>query len=697
MANRFLDSGGDTLPPKTNRFLEESNSSPDPEAPRSFTDSMSARAREGWESLTNPLGNRQSIMPKKDETAGDFVRRAASKDIPEGVGAPLKMMSGFGQIAASPAGAAGETIERKAAIASGIDPKKAEKLARDTGDVTSLIPLFPLAKGSPNIAKGITSGSGKIIGGIRGGVNAVSDAMSTKVPIDKENAHIINVLKKDGHSSEEIVNIVKKAKENGMTVGEASGNPKLLGMERKISGLNQPGGKIIRDFVKDRVDPNNNVSMPFKLKTIADPLVKTVDEASKQIGKITESAPKTPIQMTSVESSLSKEARPPKSTVTNTLNRIDALMDWAKSQGGSFSDWHRVKQEIWNLKNEAKDPNAVEKLDSKTVTKYYKKINDILSGKSSGLPSDLQKISQEYRAANDAFGKNLSGRTIQGVLEKMPAGGTPASKLKYLHKQLAGNTELQEELFSGMPKEQQEGMVRLLKAIEESSRSGASDVVKSMEEGSPSFPFSKSSALHKMFNAIADTLTRKDYNALAKALTSPDAELIAKRLGYVKMSPPAKPILRLTYQPKAPEIKVNREGEARLVPMHEQAEINASRQRMENLGLRTDVLRAQDMNAIRELEKKYGQSELGKFVIANRHTPFIDKAWKIPQKEYSQATVNRMMRDSAWNKLDEIQQERINTEMEKAWNSHQVTLADMILSARQAASELAAAKGEKMK
>lgn len=670
------------------------NQKKDEDPSRSFFGSMSDRFSQGWKDLSSPAGDYQPTEFKKDESAGDYVRRAAKRDIAEGVNVPLKMLGGVGQMASAPAGAVGETLERKAALAAGLSPKDAEIGARKTGDVASMIPIVPLFKGAPKIASSTLETGGKALKGVREAINARSDVMATKVPLDKEHAYIVKVLKKDGHSPEDITNIFKMAKDRGMSIGQASGNPVLLGMERKISGLNKPGGKIIRDFAKDQADPKNNLSLPFKLKSIADPLVKKVEEASKQIGVITEKAPKTPVRMTSIESSLAKEARPPKSTVSNTLGRIDGLVDWAKSQGGTFADWHRVKQEIWNLKSEAKDPNAVEKLDVKTVNKYYKKVNDVLSGKSPGLPSDLQKTAQEYRLANENFAKNLSGRIIQEVLNKMPTGGTPASKLKYLHKQLAGNAELQEELFSGMPKEQQEGMTKLLEAIEKSGRSGTSDVVKSMEAGTPTFPFSKSSALHKMYSAVADAITRKDYDALANALTSPDAELIARKFGYVKMAPPTKPILRLTYQPKAPEIAVTREGEARMIPRHEQVQIDQARDRLENLGIRTDHFRVQDMKTVRELEQKYGQSELGKFVIANRHTPFIDKAWEIPKTEYNQATIDRMMRNSAWNKLDEMQQERINIEMEKAWNSHQLTLADMILSARQAAEELSKVTGE---
>ena len=54
------------------------------------------------------------------------------------------------------------------------------------------------------------------------------------------------------------------------------------------------------------------------------------------------------------------------------------------------------------------------------------------------------------------------------------------------------------------------------------------------------------------------------------------------------------------------------------------------------------------------------------------------------------------MRDSAWDKLDEINQDKISSEIEKAWDTHKVTLADMILSAREAAGEMAAVKGEQV-
>lgn len=564
------------------------------------------------------------------------------------------------------------------------------------GKNTKAAALLPAVKPIGELAE---AGVGKALKAGRESINAKSDAMALDKPITKENAAILKTLQKAGHSPEEIVEILKRAKEQGMTVGEASNNPDLLGLERKISGLNKPGGKIVRDFVKNRVDPSNNVSIPFKLKSIADPLVKEVDRASKEIGTIVNSSPKTPLNMSGVLKSLSSEKRPPSSMVTNTLNRIDKLSEWASEQGNTFEAWHRVKQEIWNLKNEAKDANSIEKLDARTANDYYKKVNDVLSGKSPGLPADLSEIGSKYNLANKAFSQNLSGRTISEVLNKMPKGGTPASSLKFLYKQLAGSQELQEELFEGMPSSQRAGMMKFLEAIKDSGRGSASDVVKSMQQGSPSFPLTTRQVLHKTYDKISDLLTKKDYDALGKALTSPDVEEMAKKLGYVMTVEPAKPLLRLTYKPSPSnaEISVNTEGAAKIVPEAEQKSTNQARERMKNLGFDPGILRAQDLNAIRSMEEKYGQSELGKFVIANKNEPIMGRAWEVPHTEYSQDTVDKMMRNSAWQKLDKDNKAKINAEIEQAWNSHQVTIADMILSARQAAAELAKAKREPLK
>lgn len=655
----------------------------------SFLGIMGRRASDAWNSRPD-----RPAVPKNN---AEFMQQA-KEALP---GAMKAIGSGFG-VVASPLGAAGENLEYRAAKNAGISDEKAVPIAKDTGDVSeALLGIVPGAKKVPKLTGDIVGGAGgvggRVLGATREAINAKSDAMATNVPVTKETAATIKTLKKAGHSDEEIVEGMKRAKEQGLTPGEAFNNPDLLGLERKVSGMNNPGGKMVRDNVKNRVDPTNNVSMPFKLKSIADPLVKEVDKASKEIGTIVNSAPKTPINMNSVKTSLLSEKRPPGSMVTNTLGRIDKLVEWAGEQGNSFEAWHRVKQEIWNLKNEAKDANAVEKLDAKTANDYYKKINEVLGGKSPGLPQDLAQTGSKYGAANKVFGQNLSGRTISDVLSKMPTGGTPASALKYLYKQLAGSKELQEELFEGMPESQRAGMMKFLEAVKDAGRSGASDVVKSMQDGSPSFPITTRQVLHKAYDRIADFITRKDYDAIGREIVSPEVEQIAKKLGYVKPLPPEKPILRLTYKPEKPDIFVGNDTQAIIGNEKTTAAAKAIRDRMEKLGYGPGVLRAQDLNVIRDMETKYGQSELGRFMIEHKNEPIMGRMWDVPQTEYSQATVDKMMGKDAMSrlsKLDKTMQDSINFETRTAWESHKFPLADMVMARRQALKELSKAKGE---
>lgn len=393
----------------------------------------------------------------------------------------------------------------------------------------------PVAKGVTKFAEGIAP---KIVDAAKSASKSefAKDQSSIPVPKDKESEYIANALIKAGHSPEEAVDLLNRAKKFGMTVGESTNNPKLLGMERKISGMNQPGGETIRGFVKERVDPDRNTSVPYKLQDLADPLLAKVKAASEELGTISSTAPKTPIDMSYVRSTLTAEKRPPGSPVSNTLLRIDKLSEWAKSQGDTFDAWHRVKQEIWNLKDDAKNPNAVEKLDANIVKNYYKKVNDVLSRRAPGLPDDLLPFGSKYAVANDTYRQNLAGRTIQDVLKKMPTGGTPASSLKYIYKQLVGSQALSDELFEGLPVDKQRGMMEFLKAVKDASKSSVNDRVKSMEEGTPSFPLSQHGALLKIKDWMIDTITRKDYDALAKGLTSPDIEAIAEKMGYEKPS-----------------------------------------------------------------------------------------------------------------------------------------------------------------
>lgn len=521
---------------------------------------------------------------------------------------------------------------------------------------------------------------------------AVAD-YAMKPPTDKGAKYIADELKKAGHSPEQIVELTKQAKENGLTIGEATQNPAILGMERKISGLNKPGGETVRGFIKDRVDPQNNVSIPFKLKSIADPLVKATKDASTKIGKIVESAPKVPIDMSKMETGLASEKNLPGSSTSTTIKKMQGYFDWAKENGNTFDNWHTVKQHLYDLKKEAADPTAVEKLDGKMIDKYYRNINDVLGGKSGVLPKELAQTSTDYAAQNKIFSENVVGRTIETTLSKMPEGGSPSQKLAYLHKKLAGSKELQDEIFGNMPAAKRDGILKLLDQAKTISRVGANDIVKSGVEGTPSLPLSKTQILGQMYDKVSDFVTRKDYNGLAKALTSPDVEKVAERLGYVKPEPAPKSPLRLTYQPENPEILVGQEG-AKLASPAEQHANDALRARMKSLGIDMSTLRAQDMNAIRAMEQKYGQSEIGKFITENRNQPIMGRAWEVPQTEYDQTTVDKMLNRATMAKLDKAEKAQIQSQIEKDWKAHQKTVADLILEARKSAADLAKAKGE---
>ena len=62
-----------------------------------------------------------------------------------------------------------------------------------------------------------------------------------------------------------------------------------------------------------------------------------------------------------------------------------------------------MKQNIWDLKSEAKNPSAPVKLDMATVKKYYKKVNDVLSRRTPGLPDDLLATGGKYAAQNECL------------------------------------------------------------------------------------------------------------------------------------------------------------------------------------------------------------------------------------------------------------------------------------------------------
>lgn len=158
---------------------------------------------------------------------------------------------------------------------------------------------------------------------------------------------------------------------------------------------------------------------------------------------------------------------------------------------------------------------------------------------------------------------------------------------------------------------------------------------------------------------------------------------------------PTKPLLQLEYKPKATDIVTDQSGTSRNLTQPEQLAVNARRKQYSDLGLTPDVLSVQAQNTKNALIKKYGQSEIGRFVAENSKKPLGDKLFEVPTTEYSQSQVNAMLRNSAWDKLEKAQKSKINAEIEKAWSEQKTPLAEMIMAAEKKAQELAKAKGEK--
>lgn len=476
-----------------------------PTTPSTFTGDASTMKKLGADQPGYEYGN---ILPFKKETATGKVSLA----MPEAVRAPLR---GVGD------------------LISQAQNKGTESTPDAIAAMTAMVPgAKPAATAADALGAKVVRTAAKPLSVARDAVNKVSDKAGKPnvTSADKANAHIVKTLLKAGHSPEEIVEMMQNAKDSAQTAGEASKNPALLGEERKISGMNREGGETMRAHAGERVDPKNPTSIPSKLRGAASALTKKMQGASAKIGDAVSEAPKYPVDMRTVRSALKAEKIVPGSSVSTTVKKIGDLSDWAKSQGDTFAAWHRVKQEIYNLKAEANNPTAVERLDANTVNAYYKKVNNILRGTEPGLPVGLQKTGEKYAAANDEYRQHKAGEMISDVLKKMPTGGTPSQTLSYLYKKLAGSPAAQEELFGHMPPGMHASMMKLFKAISESARGGINDVVKSGEEGTPTFPKSKQGAVAKMGDWLIDKIRRKDYDALAKAFTNPDVKEIARQL-----------------------------------------------------------------------------------------------------------------------------------------------------------------------
>lgn len=460
--------------------------------PRSFGESTSARAGEA--------------LDEKPSGIASFVRKKML-----GFDPLTPISKAFG-VAAAPLGAAGETIERKAGQIAGVNPVKMEKVARDTGDVTSqllaVVPGGRAAKAGEDIRKVLTRA----------------------FPEERANTYIAKTIMKGGKSPDEALAAMKAARAKGLTAGESAKNPELLGMQQKISTMNRPGGAAVREFAEDRVNPNATKSFQSKLGERAGYLQERQNRAGKNIGKITQQAGKTPINMAQVTKPLSQEeifSNTPKSA---TVKRIQKWVAEAKAKGNTFQAWHEVKQNIANLHKEAANPTTAGKINMATVDKYYKKVNDVLSGRSPGLPESLRKTAGRYAYANETYAQNRAGEAISSILKQMPRNGTPTSKLNYLYKNLAGSEEVQQEILGGMPASERAGMMKLLESISEAGRSGLNDLTKTQQGTLPKIPLSKAGAFGRLKDWMWEAATRNDYDAIGRALTNPDIRYVSEKI-----------------------------------------------------------------------------------------------------------------------------------------------------------------------
>lgn len=123
-----------------------------------------------------PVDQPRSFMESMSERAGE-----AMNEKPSGVASmirdkvlgfdPITPLAKAAGVAASPLGAAGETLERKAGEAAGADPKRLERHARDTGDVSeallNILPGGKVAKAGEAVESGIASTGKNIAEGAR--------------------------------------------------------------------------------------------------------------------------------------------------------------------------------------------------------------------------------------------------------------------------------------------------------------------------------------------------------------------------------------------------------------------------------------------------------------------------------------------------------------------------------------------------
>lgn len=154
---------------------------------------------------------------------------------------------------------------------------------------------------------------------------------------------------------------------------------------------------------------------------------------------------------------------------------------------------------------------------------------------------------------------------------------------------------------------------------------------------------------------------------------------------------------QITYQPREKDIAVDWEGKAAALTPEQQEQARALRQKAQESGLSPDVIAAQEQHVINKMMEERGQSEVGRYAVENRHRPLSAQTGTVPTTEYSQSTVNAMLRNTAWDKISKQQRAVISDQVKRLWDSQKVTLEDMISAAQKSAEDLAGATGESVK
>ena len=78
---------------------------------------------------------------------------------------------------------------------------------------------------------------------------------------------------------------------------------------------------------KARVNPESDVGVQQRLQAMADPMLAKMKGASENIGKLVESAPKSPVNMNGIKDSLGHENVIPGTPNANTINKLNGYFE----------------------------------------------------------------------------------------------------------------------------------------------------------------------------------------------------------------------------------------------------------------------------------------------------------------------------------------------------------------------------------